>query len=589
MKKCVFYMMVAGLVLTTACDKKEDKDIPPTLTTAAASDITFSSATLGGNITGAGTPEYSERGVCYGTAAEPTTGSNKMSESGTGTGSFSVEVTGLSSGTTYYARAYAVHTTGTEYGNEVSFTTLSAELTVTTHAASNITATTASLGGNISDVSGSLTLSERGVCYATTEQPTTADNKMAATGTGMGDFSVEASGLDDDATYYVRAYAILSSGSTIYGNQLSFTTDELPEEAIPPLLTTLAASNITATTAIVGGNITDAGTPEYSERGVCYGYEENPTTDNNKTPIAGTGTGEFSIEISGLEDAATYYVRAYAIHETGTVYGVQISFKTLYSFEPEMILVEAGIFTMGGDPTMEGVHNGTYPQREVTLTKDYYIGKFPVTEGQWKGVIGSLPSDLVSRGDNYPMGMVTWLDVQNFITALNTFSGKNYRLPTEAEWEYAARGGNQSGGYKYAGSNNADEVSWNIGNTPGSPRARQAVGLKLPNELGIYDLCGNVWEWCSDRYAGGSTGYGSSDPVTDPQGATEDSGVVNRARRGGSYEDHTSVTAGGYNDPNGVVTPNGPMDALYVAFHDASNAETYKLDRIGFRLVLSAE
>ena len=128
--------------------------------------------------------------------------------------------------------------------------------------------------------------------------------------------------------------------------------------------------------------------------------------------------------------------------------------------------------------------------------KSFYIGKYEVTQGQWEAMMGSNPSCFKS-GSNYPVEQVSWIDVQEFISRLNAATGKNFRLPTEAEWEYAASGGNKKRGFEYSGSSNINDVAWYTGN---SGNKTHPVGAKQPNELGIYDMSGNVWEWCQDWY-----------------------------------------------------------------------------------------
>jgi formylglycine-generating enzyme required for sulfatase activity len=126
----------------------------------------------------------------------------------------------------------------------------------------------------------------------------------------------------------------------------------------------------------------------------------------------------------------------------------------------------------------------------------FNIGKYEVTNGLWKAVMGNTPSKC-KKGNNYPVEFVSWNDVQEFLSKLNEITGKNYRLPMETEWEYAARGGNASKGYEFSGSNNVNDIAWYSGN---SKNSTHPVGTKSPNELGLYDMSGNVYEWCHDLY-----------------------------------------------------------------------------------------
>lgn len=189
-----------------------------------------------------------------------------------------------------------------------------------------------------------------------------------------------------------------------------------------------------------------------------------------------------------------------------------------------MVKVKGGTFTMGATSEQgEDAYDIEKPAHQVTLS-DYYIGKYEVTQELWTAVMGSNPSRFT--GMNHPVDNVSWNDCQQFIDRLKSMTGLLFRLPTEAEWEYAARGGNKSKGYKYSGSNNVKDVAWYEEN---SGSGTHAVGTKQPNELGIYDMSGNVYEWCSDSY-----GKYSSSSQSNPTGPTSGS---YRMRRGGSWND----------------------------------------------------
>ena len=188
----------------------------------------------------------------------------------------------------------------------------------------------------------------------------------------------------------------------------------------------------------------------------------------------------------------------------------------------EMVRVEGGIFTMGATAEQgSDADSDEKPTHQVTLSS-YSIGKTEVTQALWEAVMGSNPSYF--KGSNLPVEQVSWEDCKTFIRKLNALTGKNFRLPTEAEWEFAARGGNNSRGYKYSGSNTLSNVAWYDDN---SSSKTHPVATKAPNELGIYDMSGNVWEWCSDWF-----NIYSSTAQTNPTGP--DSGS-NRITRGGSW------------------------------------------------------
>jgi len=205
--------------------------------------------------------------------------------------------------------------------------------------------------------------------------------------------------------------------------------------------------------------------------------------------------------------------------------------EIINAYVNSMVYVEGGTFTMGATSEQGGdAYDWEKPAHSVTLSS-YYMGETEVTQALWEAVMGSNPSNF--KGANRPVEQVSWDDCQEFISRLNAKTGKRFRLPTEAEWEYAARGGH-SGGYKYSGSDNIYDVAWFDKNIydkgSSSPHyGTYAVATKLPNELGLYDMSGNVQEWCSDWY-----GTYSSSAQSNPTGPSSGS---SRVCRGGSWFD----------------------------------------------------
>jgi len=199
----------------------------------------------------------------------------------------------------------------------------------------------------------------------------------------------------------------------------------------------------------------------------------------------------------------------------------------------EMVRVKGGCFKMGdtsksswfspADPDPDAA-NDEKPQHKVCVD-GFFMGKYEVTQKQWQTIMGDSPSNF--RGDNHPVEQVSWDDVQKFIIRLNRQSGQHYRLPTEAEWEYAARSGGKQ--EKYAGGSDVDAVAWYSSNSGGKTHP---VGQKQANGLGLYDMSGNVWEWCSDWYDGN---YYSNSPRNNPQGPSTGSDRVYRGGCVGSY------------------------------------------------------
>lgn len=198
-----------------------------------------------------------------------------------------------------------------------------------------------------------------------------------------------------------------------------------------------------------------------------------------------------------------------------------------------MVEVKGGSFNMGPTEAQEqDSHDVDYPVHKVTLS-DYYIGQTEVTQALWMAVMNYNPSEFVDP--QKPVENVSWFECAQFIEKLNKLTNQNFRLPTDAEWEYAARGGNKSKNYKYSGSNVLNEVAWNINNSGGQSHV---VATKKPNELGIYDMSGNVWEWCDDWF------YMFDDkPAINPRGQEPSPQGIKIDRGGGWNRSPRSVTS----------------------------------------------
>ena len=297
----------------------------PTVTTSPVTDILPYTATFHGEVVSNGGAMLSARGFCYGTSHNPTVVGDHT-EDGIAPGVFESTVNTLQPTTTYYVRAYATNLLGTVYGEETSFTSSTTPPGVTTDNVTNITQTSASCGGAVT-YAGGAAVTAKGLCYGTSENPTTDDNTIAG-GTGIGAFTGELTGLISNTTYYVRAYATNSVG-TNYGEQRTFTT-------LPYLTPTVAAvepTNVSYYSFTCGGNVTDAGTYAVTARGLCWANTPEPTVSNPYIAL-GTGTGSFSHTFTELTPNTTYYVRAYAVNSVGIAYSEQMEVTTLANTAP---------------------------------------------------------------------------------------------------------------------------------------------------------------------------------------------------------------------------------------------------------------
>lgn len=274
-----------------------------------------------------------------------------------------------------------------------------------------------------------------------------------------------------------------------------------------------------------------AGAGYVSDVEVCWGFKGDLTLTESLLSIDKRKTDVKSPNLFLLFLLVTPFLLLAQNHD------VQSKTSKSDSTGMEFVLVQPGTFQMGsddGDADEKPIHS-------VTISRPFYIGKYEVTQKQWRDVMGTNPSRF--RGDTHPVENVSWIDALEFIQKLNEKEGTTkYRLPTEAEWEFAARGGTQSNGYKFAGSNNVADVAVYSEN---SGSQTKPVGSKRPNELGVYDMSGNVNEWCSDWY-----GAYSGSVERDPKGPSSGLGLVLRGGSFASGDDYCRVAFRYYYYPN---------------------------------------
>ncbi len=480
----------------------------PTIEAVEPTDVSYYSFTCGGNVTDAGTYAVTARGLCWATTPNPTI-SNPYIALGSGTGTFSHTFTDLTANTTYYVRAYAINSVGIAYSEQMEVTTLANTAPVVVTQSASVVGV---CQGNVTS-DGGLEVTERGFCYSTYPNPTIYDNYVAA-GSGSGAFTATLPDLVIGTTYYIKAYATNSLGTT-YGEQMSFTFATLPT------VTTASVSNFDKSTAACGGNVTADGYSTVTARGVCWSTSHNPTINNSKT-TNGTGTGSFTSTLTGLTLGTTYYVRAYATNDVGTAYGAEVSFTAQ---------CPATISDRDGN-SYNVVQIGSQCWMKENLKTTKYADGTSISQGSETSTTTAYwyyPNNNSSNKSTYGL-LYNWKAVmRNSSSSTGNPSGvqgicpTGWHVPSDAEWTQLTDYVSSQSQY-VCGSNNtyiakalASTTGWNTGHTGGCaicyiPSNNNATGFSaLPagrNRVGSYEEFG--WQaaiWSATEQDGTSAGY----------------------------------------------------------------------------------
>jgi uncharacterized protein (TIGR02145 family) len=418
------------------------------ITTGSPDSIKATSVVINGEISLDGGAEISQRGFCLALNTNPSISDIKV-VNGAGLGAFANKISGLSPGNTYYLRSFATNSAGTTYGNEVQFTTQSGIMQISTNPASNILAFSTTLGGTIL-YDGGEDITSQGVCWSTTPNPTINTNKSSVE-PGIGNFSLSVTDLEHETTYYVRAYAINKLGIT-YGNEISFTTkDGIISISTQPI------TNVGVIDATSGGVITGDGGAGITTRGVCWSTNPGPTISLSTKTSNGIGTGSFSSSIKGLSEGTTYYVRAYATNNIGTIYGNEISFTTNQLTADQIMDVDGNVYNtiqIGNQIWMvenlktTRYRNGVLIGTTNPSNKDISSENNP--KYQW--AYGGNENYVDTYGRLY-----TW----HTITDSRNVAPLGWRIPTDADWtileNYLI-----ANGYNYDGSLNGNKIAKSI-------------------------------------------------------------------------------------------------------------------------------
>ena len=422
----------------------------PEVRTDEVRDIELTSAVLVGKLLFNGNDTATIKGFCWGEKAVPTVDDDQVAID-TLTDEYSYLLSNLKDETQYFVRAYAKNKIGVVYGEERVFTTQAAVAPkVVTKEVKDVDDQSATVQGEVTS-DGGAEVTERGVVYGTSENPTVENSKVTS-GAGIGAFTCNLTGLQPNTKYYVRAYAVNKKG-TAYGEQVSFTT--LTPIVVPTVMTHVI-TQIAETTAVAGGNVTSDGGASVTERGVVYGISENPTVGNSKV-VGGNGTGMFTCNLTDLQPNTKYYVRAYAVNSKGTAYGEQVSFTTLEEVKTTAEYVDLGLSvkwaTVNVGATKPEEYGDYFAWGETEPKSTYNWSTY-----KWCNGSETTLTKYCTDGSYGTVDNKTQLELSDDASHVNW--GSDWRIPTDAElnelvnectWTWIAQNGVK--GYKVIGSN----------------------------------------------------------------------------------------------------------------------------------------
>lgn len=493
----------------------------PKVTTKSITDISRSEgkAIAMGTITEVGDPAYSERGFVYNTTHNPIIQTaTKTVVEGNGIGEFVATLSDLQLGNIYYVRAYALNTVGVAYGEEqtLDFNPILPEVATNDVTGVSEETQSATFHATITNA-GDPVYTERGFVYGKSPDPTTGGaTKVVVAGSGKGTYYGDVHNLELDCAYYVRAYVTYSLG-TVYGESKIFSI----KKTYPPTVITSTVTQITTTTAVAGGNVTNDGGVSVTERGVVYSTNQSPTVADIKV-TRGNGLGEFTCDLTNLQDGTTYYVRAYAINDKGTAYGEEVSFTT----SKEILLPSVTTSTItqvtersavaGGNVTSDG--NAIVTERGVV----YSFSANPS--------LSDLGSTIVRSGNGTGSFTCELTNLQagtKYYVRAYAMNSKGTAYGTEVR--FTTNGNGTENGYAYV--DLGLSVKW----------ATMNVGANSPEEYGDYFAWGetttkSTYDWSTYKYCNGSddsltkyntkSSYGTVDNKTVLE-ASDDAATVN--------------------------------------------------------------